>query len=98
MQCTRGLPAGAELVLSDCQKKITDPEYKLKEKAFGLLPINPESPFGNFPRIPGEASPRKQLLSKTGQINPARVRLNNREKTFLRRGGGASRKPKSTSV
>nr|CEL69756.1 TPA: flagellar/basal body protein, PACRG family protein [Neospora caninum Liverpool] len=91
MQATHRLAPGAELALADFQKKIVDPEHKRKEKALGLWPVNPESPFGNFPKEKGgPGSPHKNqvaaALSQT--ITTPLVRFNAREKRFLRKGSG----------
>ncbi|PFH34046.1 hypothetical protein BESB_071980 [Besnoitia besnoiti] len=91
MQSARRLAPGAELALADCQKKIVDPEFKLKEKALGLLPLNPESPFGNFPKQKGWSSStnKSQVVAYLSQtVATPLVRFNERERKFLRRGGG----------
>uniref|UniRef100_A0A0K6SA75 Uncharacterized protein n=1 Tax=Chromera velia CCMP2878 TaxID=1169474 RepID=A0A0K6SA75_9ALVE len=45
----RSISAAGYLILADKQKKLMDPEYTLKKRSTGLLPKNPDSPFGDFP-------------------------------------------------
>nr|CEL77349.1 TPA: Parkin coregulated domain-containing protein [Toxoplasma gondii VEG] len=91
MQATQRLAPGAELALADFQKKIVDPEYNSKEKALGLWPVNPESPFGNFPKekgYPSSFNKNQVEAALSHAITTPLVRFSSREKTFLRKGAG----------
>ncbi|EPR60918.1 flagellar/basal body protein, PACRG family protein [Toxoplasma gondii GT1] len=93
MQATQRLAPGAELALADFQKKIVDPEYNSKEKALGLWPVNPESPFGNFPKekgYPSSFNKNQVEAALSHAITTPLVRFSSREKTFLRKGAGAT--------
>lgn len=45
----RTMSVAATLVLADAQRKLFDPDSKLKDRRSGLLPKNKESVFGNYP-------------------------------------------------
>ncbi len=76
----RVISAAANLILADAQKKIMDPDYKVKSRFTGLLPRNPHSPFGDFP---GDSRPKNVETLMKVTITPGVLGLSTQQKETL---------------